>query len=122
MPVKILKLDEIEPKEILGGPIKVMFNPETVGSRYLRFSVGYFGPGEGLNMHIHPESEEVYHVIEGRGTVYIGEEKSPTEIDRNTAIYLPPGTIHGVKNTGRERFIVAFSVAPGREQSKEMRL
>lgn len=73
-------------------------------------------------MHIHPGSEEVYYVVEGSGTVYTGEEKSPAQVGRNTAIYLPPGTIHSVKNTGCERLIVAFSVAPGREQSKEIRL
>lgn len=120
MPVKVLRLDEVEAKQILGGPIKVMFNPETAGTRHLRFAVGYFGPGEGLNMHIHPESEEVYYVIEGRGIVYIGEEKRAMEVGRGVAVYLPAGTVHGVRNTGAERLVVAFFVAPGREPSQEV--
>jgi len=118
--VKILKLGEVEEKEILGGPIKVMFNPETAGTRYMRFSVGYFSPGQGLNMHIHPESEEVYYVVEGRGTVYVGEERRKMEVNKDTAVYIPPGTIHGIRNTGSEELVVTFSVAPGRERSQEV--
>lgn len=120
MPVKILKLDEVEAKEILGGPIKVMFTSETAGTKHLRFSVGYFDENQGLDLHIHPESEEVYYVIEGRGTVYTGEEKSKTEVDRNMAVYIPPGTIHGIRNTGRGKLIVAFMVAPGKEPSQKV--
>jgi len=118
--VKVLKLDEVEAKEILGGPIKVMFTPDTVGTKHLRFSVGYFDPGQGLNMHIHPESEEVYYIIEGHGAVYIGKERATTEVDRNMAVYIPSGTIHGIRNTGNTKLMVAFMVAPGREPSKSI--
>jgi len=120
LPVKVLKPDEVEAKEILGGPIKVMFTPDTAGTKHLRFSIGYFDPGQGLSMHIHPESEEVYYVIEGRGTVYVGEERSATEVDQNTAVYVSPGTIHGIRNTAGGKLAVAFFVAPGREPSQKM--
>jgi mannose-6-phosphate isomerase-like protein (cupin superfamily) len=116
--VKILKLDEVEVKSVLGGPIKIMFTPETADTKYLRFSVGYFGPGEGLAAHIHPESEEVYYVISGSGTVYAGEELEPIEVEADTAVYIPPKTTHGVKNTGSEKCVVAFFVAPGKEKSE----
>jgi mannose-6-phosphate isomerase-like protein (cupin superfamily) len=35
-------------------------------SSKLLFSIGVFNPGEGLNPHIYPESDEVYYVLEGR--------------------------------------------------------
>ena len=120
MPVKVLRLDEVEPKEIMGGPIKVMFTPDTAGTKHLRFVVGYFDPDQGLDMHIHPESEEVYYVIEGQGSVYLGEEKATTKVDRNTAIYIPPGTIHGIRNTSDGKLIVAFTIAPGKEPSQKV--
>jgi putative monooxygenase len=116
--VKILKLDEVEPIKVLGGTIKRMFNQETADTRHLTFSVGYFSPEEGLQTHVHPESEEVYYVIKGKGTVYLGKEKSPLLVDPDTAIYIPPKMIHGVKNTGEERLVIAFFVAPGKEQSE----
>ena len=118
LPVKLLKLDEVEAKTVLGGPIKIMFNPDTADTRYLTFSVGYFDPGDGLAAHIHPESEEVYYVIKGNGTVYAGEERKPIKVEADTAIYIPPKTVHGVENTGSEKLVVAFFVAPGKEKSE----
>ena len=118
MSVKILKLDEVEPIKVLGGTIKRMFNPETADTRHLTFSVGYFSPEEGLQAHVHPESEEVYYVIRGSGTVYLGEEKRPLLVDPDMAIYIPPKMVHGVKNTGEERLVIAFFVAPGKEPSE----
>lgn len=118
MPVKILKLSEVETKTVLGGPIKVVFDKETADTKYLTFAVGDFNPGEGLKFHLHPESEEIYFIVKGSGTVYLGEEKKPINVEPNTAIYIPPNTIHGVKNTGSEKLVIAFFVAPGREESK----
>ncbi len=118
MSVKILTLDEVEPIEALGGTIKRMFNPESAGTDQMTFSVGYFSPGEGLRSHIHPVSEEVYYVVRGRGTVYLGEEGESWEVQPDTALYIPPGTVHGVKNTGEERLVICFFVAPGGDKTQ----
>lgn len=119
--MKVVRLEDVETRRVLGGPIKVIFTPETAGTKNMRFAVGYFGPEEGLNPHIHPESEEVYYVIRGRGKVYIGEEQKEVSIEPNMALYIPPGTVHGVVNTGSERLLVAFFVSPGKEPSKEVK-
>lgn len=116
--VKILNLKEVEAKEILGGPVKVVFNPETAKTKNLRFAVGCFGPGEGLKPHLHEKSEEVYYVVKGRGTVYLGKELKPINIEPETALYIPPKTIHCVKNTGEETLVIAFFLAPGEEKAQ----
>jgi mannose-6-phosphate isomerase-like protein (cupin superfamily) len=118
LPVKILTLDEVEPIEALGGTIKRMFNPGSAGTEHMTFSVGYFSPGEGLKSHTHPVSEEVYYVVRGRGTVYLGEEGEPLEAHPDTALYIPPGTVHAVENTGAERLVICFFVAPGRDKTQ----
>lgn len=117
MSVKVLRLGEVETSKALGGTLKRMFNPETAGTEHLTFSVGYFAQGEGLKLHIHPESEEVYYVVRGEGIVHLGNEKSPLPIGPDTAIYIPPGQIHGVENTGEDRLVICFFVAPGKEKS-----
>ena len=117
MSVKVLKLGEVETTKALGGTLKRMFNPDSAGTKHMTFSVGYFTPGEGLQAHIHPESEEIYYVVRGNGTVYLGEEKKPLPVDPDTAIYIPSGEIHGVKNTGEDRLVICFFVAPGKEKS-----
>lgn len=94
-----------------------MFNRDDPGTRQMVFSVGYFSPGEGLSLHIHPESEEVYYVVKGQGTIILGEERRPMKVGPDTAIYIPPGTAHGVENIGEERLVICFFVAPGHEKS-----
>jgi len=116
---KVIKLEDAETRKALGGTLKVMFTPKTADTKNLVFSVGYFSPGEGLNAHIHPESEEVYYVIEGKGTVYLGDDLKEVPIEPNMGLYIPPGTVHGVTNTGKRRLLIAFFVTPGKEPSKE---
>ena len=118
MSFRVVRLKDVRTEKILGGPIKPVVNSRTVGSKNLVFAVGVFDLGEGLVPHIHPESEEVYYVIKGKGTVYVGEEKRETPIEPEMALYIPPGTVHAVTNTGTEKLLIAFFVAPGKEPSK----
>jgi len=118
MSFKIIRTRDVKAQMVLGGPIKPVVTPKTVGSKNLRFALGVFNPDEGLVPHVHPESEEVYYVVEGKGTVCIGEERREIPIEPEIALYIPPGTIHGVKNTGKEKLVVAFFVAPGKEPTK----
>jgi len=120
MSFKVIKVNEIKTKKILGGPIKPVVNPKTVGSKNLVFALGVFDVGDGLVPHIHPESEEVYYVIRGRGTVYISKEKREISTEPDMALYIPPRTIHAVKNTGKGELIIAFFVAPGKEPTKKV--
>ena len=120
MSVKITRLSEAEKKIILGGPIRMVFTPETANTKNFLFAIGYFKPGEGLKAHLHPESEEVYYVTEGTGTVYLGKEREEVQIEPEMAIYIPPGLIHQVKNTGKENLVICFFVAPGKEESVEV--
>jgi len=114
---KIIRLEDAETRKALGGTLKVMFT--SADTKNLRFSVGYFEPKEGLNAHIHPESEEVYYVLKGKGKVYLGEDLKETPIEPNMGLYVPPGMVHGVVNTGRGRLLIAFFVTPGKEPTKE---
>jgi mannose-6-phosphate isomerase-like protein (cupin superfamily) len=120
MSFKVIRAGDVRTEKILGGPIKPIVNPKTVGSKNLVFALGVFNPGEGLVPHIHPQSEEVYYVIQGKGTVYVGEEREETPIEPEMTLYIPPGTIHAVTNTGEEKLVIAFFVAPGKEPSKEI--
>ncbi|RLG48327.1 MAG: hypothetical protein DRN92_01270 [Thermoproteota archaeon] len=42
----------------------------------------------------------------------------PVRVEPDTALYIPPKTVHRVKNTGKETLIIAFFVAPGREKAQ----
>ncbi len=114
---KILNLEDAPILKVLGGKIRPMFSSETM-AKHLVFSVGDFEPGEKLIPHIHPESEEVYYVLEGSGTIYLGKDLKEIHIKPHMALFVPAGEIHGVKNTGKRRLLIAFFVAPGKELTK----
>jgi len=113
----IVRLEDATIRKALGGTLKDIFNPANVGAKNFRFSVGFFDPKEGLQVHIHPESEEVYYVISGKGIVYLGSERKEIAIEPNMALYIPNGTLHGVTNTGKEKLLVAFFVTPGNDKA-----
>jgi mannose-6-phosphate isomerase-like protein (cupin superfamily) len=115
--VRVVNIKDIKPRS--GGPIRFSVIPET-GAKNLLVAHGTFDPGEGLDTDIHPESEEVYYVTSGKGTVYIGKEKKEVIIERGTVLYIPPKVIHASKNTGTEKLEITFFVAPiPREYKKE---
>jgi quercetin dioxygenase-like cupin family protein len=116
--IKTIRLSEIESRRVLGGEIKPIFTPETAETKNFRFSVGQFKQDEGLRTHIHPGSEEVYYVIQGRGIVYEGEDKKEIIVEHGMSAYIPPGTIHGVVNKEDELLLVAFFVAPGKDKTE----
>ncbi len=48
--------------------------------------------------HYHPRAEEIYYILEGRGSMQIGGEVRP--VGPGDAIAIPPGARHQIRNTG----------------------
>ena len=119
MRVKIVRMVDAKLEKILGGPIRVLVTPETVGSRNIVVVYGLFEPGEGLVSHKHPFSEEVYYVVRGSGTVYAGKEKREVPVEAGMSLYIPPGEEHFVRNTGTDKLEIAFFLSPGTEKAEE---
>ena len=115
MPVAKKKFEDTDVKTVLGGTIRTFFTKETVGTEDLVFVMGDFVPGEGLDPHVHEEQEEVYYCISGNGKVWYGEDKKETPIEPGVGLWIPRGTEHAVRNTGDEKLIIAFFLAPGKK-------
>jgi mannose-6-phosphate isomerase-like protein (cupin superfamily) len=65
--------------------------------------------GGWLGHHRH-EPSEIYYVLDGAGTLTIGEEDHA--VSAGTAAYIPGNSEHGIRNTGDGplRFFYAFAV------------
>lgn len=62
----------------------------------------YFRPNQVLGWHKHPESEQVFFIIEGSGTFFL-ERPDDTErhaVDRGSIIIVPANAWHSMQNTG----------------------
>jgi mannose-6-phosphate isomerase-like protein (cupin superfamily) len=99
--------DSTEYQELLEG------HPQTCGMRSGRV---YVLPGNTCGRHSTNHHEEVLVFLSGRGLLLIGEEDS-LQVGEGKVSYIPPHTVHDVKNTGTKPLIYIYCVAPVRGQS-----
>jgi len=69
----------------------------------------YLKPGADCGQHTTGENEEMLVFLSGQGQAIIGEKTFPVGIGK--IIYIPPETIHNIKNTSDKPLIYIFCVA-----------
>jgi mannose-6-phosphate isomerase-like protein (cupin superfamily) len=108
--VLIIELnDKTEYQRLLDG------KAQTCGMRSGRV---YINPGQSCGRYSTEQHEEVLVFLSGKGVLLIGEKES-FQIGKGKISYIPPHTIHDVKNTGTEPLIYIYCVAPiGSESGK----
>ena len=54
-------------------------------------------PGEAPPLHVHHDTEQVFYVLEGKGELYVGEERQQRfPVGVGDVVRIPPGTYHRV--------------------------
>ena len=101
--------DKAEYQRILEG------QPQTFGMRSGRV---YIDPGQSCGRHSTKHHEELLVFLSGRGLLLIGEEDSHN-VGEGIVCYIPPYTVHDVKNTGTEPLFYIYCVAPASVESGE---
>ena len=101
--VVVIKLNKRpEYQKLLDG------EPQTRGMRCGRV---YLQPGNSCGQHSTEEHEEVLVFLSGEGLLLIGQNDS-LQVGHGKVAYIPPHTIHDVKNTGSEPLVYIYCVAP----------
>jgi len=75
-----------------------LIDPEKSPSKNLKMGYTTVYPEGKTTGHSHPDMEEVYFIICGKGKMVIGDEEFP--IQAGDAFYVPPGPYHVTYNTG----------------------
>jgi mannose-6-phosphate isomerase-like protein (cupin superfamily) len=83
--------------------------PRTCGMRSGRV---YLQPGESCGRHSTNDREEMLIFLSGKGLALIGEEENSFEIGGGKVAYIPPRTIHNIKNTAAEPLVYIYCVNP----------
>lgn len=63
--------------------------------------------------HYHPQTEEIYYILEGKALMQIeGEDR---KVEPGDAIAIPPGKVHTIRNVGPSVLKFLCCCAPGYE-------
>jgi mannose-6-phosphate isomerase-like protein (cupin superfamily) len=89
--------------------------PQTCG---MRSGKVYLSAGQACGQHSTKAREEILVFLSGRGELLIGQEDC-FEVGQGKVSYIPPNTIHDVKNTGTDPLIYVYCVAPVAGESSE---
>ncbi|NPA39496.1 MAG: cupin domain-containing protein [Thermodesulfobacteria bacterium] len=81
-----------------GSLIRELMHPSVHGNKNLSLAEAIVPVGFTTFLHKHHLSEEVYYILEGKGLMRVGEEE--LEVKSGDAIYIPPNTLHQIKNIG----------------------
>jgi mannose-6-phosphate isomerase-like protein (cupin superfamily) len=98
------------PQNARGGQIShLLFAPE-FGSRNITMTWVRGGPGSQQEVHAHRDSEQIYVIVRGRGTMIVEDEER--QVQAGCAVLIPPNTRHAIRNTGAEPLEYVSATAP----------
>ena len=84
-------------------------SPQTRGMRAGRV---FLQAGASIGEHSTEGHEELLTFLSGKGTAYIGNDRTPHEVGAGKVAYIPPHTTHNIKNTSTKPLIYVYCVAP----------
>ena len=101
-------------EEIIAGDnsrLRELLQPARDGLK-IGYSLAYarVAPGETTLPHRLKTSSEVYYILAGQGRMYIDDEEA--DVAAGQAIYIPPGAVQWIKNTGAEDLVFLCIVDP----------
>ena len=93
-----------------GSEIRELLHPSTHTVRNQSLAEAVIPPGTTTLLHRHRQSEEIYHVTQGRGVMTLGDAQFV--IGPGDSILIAPGTAHCVSNDGEVPLRILCCCAP----------
>ena len=96
--------------------LKHLVAPWVGGSARVWIGMTKIDPRSSSNQHSHPEKEEIFYVVAGRGEIAVASERQA--IEAGSVIIIPPGMDHQLFNDSDETLKVLSVVSPAFEASE----
>jgi mannose-6-phosphate isomerase-like protein (cupin superfamily) len=112
-PIRAEEVVWIEPPQHYGAYSKLLVNPDNSSSRHFDFRLSLYQPKSYVGDHVHERSEHVYYILQGRGLMKL--DSVQYVVEPNTAIFIPPGVVHSLANTGLENLLFIVVTVPAGE-------
>ena len=81
-----------------GSTIRELMHPAVHGNRNQSLAEATITAGSITRLHKHTDSEELYHVIQGKGEMTLADKIFTVEV--GDTVCIRPGTVHQIRNTG----------------------
>lgn len=100
-----------------GSILRELLHPGKAGVA-IHYSLAHarVSPGEHTKAH-RLKTAELYYILRGRGRMHIDAEAA--DVGANCAIYIPPGALQHIANTGKDNLIFLCIVDPAWRQADE---
>jgi quercetin dioxygenase-like cupin family protein len=72
----------------------------------------YVKPGEKILPHIHPQGQDTWTILQGKGEYYLDRTGTTQSIVAGDVVVAPIGCVHGVSNNGDEPLLFISVVSP----------
>jgi mannose-6-phosphate isomerase-like protein (cupin superfamily) len=93
-----------------GSEIRELMHPTRHGNRAQSLAEATVAPSMKTALHRHGETEEIYHITQGRGRMTLGADTF--DVVTGDTVCIPPGAPHCIENTGREALRILCACAP----------
>ncbi len=93
-----------------GGNIFIKVDP-LKGSDHFALGTQQLPKGSGIPLHRHLDKDEVFYVLEGRGSVTLNEARHSCE--KGGTIFIPRNTWHGFSTPDQEMVLLWVMAPPG---------
>lgn len=105
-----VSLDTVKPNYRRGGDMRVLLSPRTVGSTSGFMGTLVLSPGQHINEHYHPYSEEFLYVV--RGKLMMRVDGDPVSLEAGDALLVPKNARHRLENDSDIDAFVVFHLGP----------
>ena len=106
----IQPLDNAPINERGGQKSYLLLGGEQFGAKNLAVTWVDCAPGSMQAVHGHPDNEQVYVIVRGRGVMQVGGEMQ--EVSEGSLVFIPPGAAHAIKNASDEPLVFVSAMSP----------
>jgi mannose-6-phosphate isomerase-like protein (cupin superfamily) len=114
----VIALEEADTGVLYGGKgkFRILVDESMCGAKNYSMLLNTQPSGAVGKPHKHDRSEHSWFILEGTGTVTLGDESY--RIGPNMTVYIPPGVVHGIEaDEGSTLTYVVIYSPPGPEQN-----
>ena len=110
-------MEHLRIEELVEFSTEKRIRKKLYGSEKIVTELLCYEPGQSTPMHQHPQQDEVFYVLEGSGTIFIGEEEQ--SVSPGSLIFVSAQKRHGMRAANDSRLVILFFKSPATTSSAQ---